>query len=264
MLETFLFSHEIASEVVDAPNANELSFGHQKCIALARAFAVGPSIYLFDRPEIGLSEKQIGVFCSKLREEARLGKSIIVVSENRAILDSCDEMLVLQNGHVVEFGNASEVLLRQEKGWSRIVTEREFSVETRLHDWVKSHFRRPGDEGNHRKVSGVASEMLALSCTDGAKDQAGDVVFEFKNFVGYCVLKLKDDGFALTSSRMKGAESELVESKSFGKLSPLARILQQSIDIDVGDEDSSREISVRIETYDPRKQSGEGESKKAG
>lgn len=252
-LEKLVYSSEIVSEICAAPRATQLPALQRKCIELARAFTLAPSLYLLDYPEHFLGEKQISALVSRLKEEARLGRCCVLVTRNRALLEICDKTLVLQEGRIVDFGSAEDIRERKAAGWSRFVAERTLDVEEYLENWIRSHFRRPGDEPNKRKVAHVASELLAFSCSDvSGPDSGKSIVFEFKHFEGHCILRMQDVEAPISSSTLARATAELKRRKDSVRLSPLASVLGNTEDVDIGTDFDRRTISVKVATFDPR------------
>ncbi len=252
-LEHLTFSSELAEEICATTNATLLPSVQKKLLAFARAFNVAPHLYLFDRPEDGLSEKQIGMLLSRFKNETRLGRTIFLVTENRSLIEACDTIMVLQNGRMVDFGNAKDIRERQASGWARFVGQRSLEIEENLENWIRSHFKRPGDEANRRKAALLASEMLALSCQHtGAESVHQKFVLEFKHFVGHCLLRMQDNGSPITTATLQKAQQEVSQPRACGRLSPLATILSVATDVETSAEIDQRSLTVKLETYDPR------------
>lgn len=252
-LERLVFSSELVDEICACDDARLLPGMQRKALALARAFTLSPGLYLMDRPEDELPEKQISAVLNRMQEEARLGRSFVIVTQNRAFLEACDKILVLQHGRVLDFGAAEEIRKRKAAGWSRFASQRSLEIEESLEKWVRSHFRRPGDEPNRRKVAHLASEMLALSCQAGSALVASrSVVFEFKHFVGHCILRMQDGDAPITTTSLQKAEAEAAHNTNGQRLSPLASILSNASDFEAGVDLDRRLLSVKIDTFDPR------------
>jgi len=85
----------------------ELSVGEQQRVALARALAGGPAVVLADEPTGNLDEPNARIITECLREEARRGRSVVVVTHDRAFLEEKGDRLELREGQVVreERGN---------------------------------------------------------------------------------------------------------------------------------------------------------------
>lgn len=256
VLEQMVFSADAVDEICNIKDARFLPTSSKKALGFARAFLLGPSMYFFDRPEDGASDKLLSAFIGRIQSESNAGRSFILASDNRAVLEMCNSLLVLQQGRIVDFGPAEEIRNRMSSGWARFVSARQLDAEENLETWIRSHFKRDGDEANRRKVCTAAAEMLALSCQTVDALHGDTVSYEFKHFEGYCLLRMRDHD-ALISSGVLQRASEESETKT-GRKTPLSRIIGEVDEFDQTIEHESRVITVKIETYDPRKSQQRG------
>lgn len=252
-LEQLVFAVDMVQDICDAPDARHLPTMQRKSLALARAFTLGPSLYLLDQPEDGLPEKQVGALVHRLKQEARMGRSILLSTHNRTILEACDRLIVMQQGRIIDYGDAAEVRSRMDSGWSRFKGVRTPESEEVLVNWARSHFFRNGDEANRRKVAGIAADMLAFSCQSADARNPGQVEFTFKHFQGHCLLRMRDGDPPVGRSAVQKAEREAQSDQDQNKISLLGSILRASLDVECSSQQDDRLITVKIETYDPRK-----------
>lgn len=252
-LERLVFAVDLVESICKAPDAQTLPRMQIKALALARAFLLAPPLYLMDHPEDGLPDKQVSALVHRLQQESRMGRSVLLITNNRALLECCDRLIVLQHGRLIDYGPAEDVTSRMDSGWSRFLGDRNFETEEILNNWIRSHFYRDGDEANRRKVTGVASDLLALSCQNTNAQTSGQAQFLFKHFENYCVLRMSDEEPALGTNAINRADQEASSETPDHKLSPLGRIMRAAKDIDCDTQKDNRRITVRIETYDPRK-----------
>jgi ABC-type transport system involved in cytochrome bd biosynthesis fused ATPase/permease subunit len=105
-----------------------LSGGERQRIMIARAILQDAPIMLLDEPTNGLDA---------LTEQAIL-KTLFEVTENRSSLwimhrliglEKMDEILVLEQGRIVERGNYDELIARRGKFWQMIELQRELLIE---------------------------------------------------------------------------------------------------------------------------------------
>ena len=89
---------------------NELSGGQQQRVAIARALAMRPKILLFDEPTSALDPELVGEVLSVMKELARSGMTMIVVThEMQFARDMADRVLFFDAGRVAESGTAEQI-----------------------------------------------------------------------------------------------------------------------------------------------------------
>ncbi|MEE9389190.1 MAG: ATP-binding cassette domain-containing protein [Paracoccaceae bacterium] len=254
ILEKMVFSSELVSEICECTDATTLPGMQKRMLAFSRAFLMSPNAYLFDRPEDGLPEKQIAALLQRLQQEARHGRAIMLATDNRALLEGCDTLIVIQDGRIIDKGDASDVRGRQAAGWARFVGVRNLDIDDNLETWIRAQFKRPGDEINRRKVCHIASEMLTFSCQSMNSLAQQSVIFEFKHFVGYCLLSLQDSDAPIGAAQLDKAQQAAKEPDTTSRLSPLASIISKSMDVEASAELERRRLLVKIETLDLREE----------
>jgi ABC-type polar amino acid transport system ATPase subunit len=88
-----------------------LSGGQQQRVAIARALAMRPKVMLFDEPTSALDPELVGEVLEVMRQLARDGMTMIVVTHEMAFAeDVADHVVVLDQGTIVEQGAPSVVL----------------------------------------------------------------------------------------------------------------------------------------------------------
>jgi len=91
----------------------ELSGGQQQRVAIARALAMQPKVMLFDEPTSALDPELVGEVLEVMRELARNGLTMIVVThEIEFALSVAHRVAFLEGGRILEHGAAGEVLTR--------------------------------------------------------------------------------------------------------------------------------------------------------
>jgi polar amino acid transport system ATP-binding protein len=83
----------------------ELSGGQQQRVSIARALAMQPKIILFDEPTSALDPELTGEVVSVMKQLARDGMTMLVVSHELGFARSAaDEIVFMEAGHIVEEG----------------------------------------------------------------------------------------------------------------------------------------------------------------
>jgi polar amino acid transport system ATP-binding protein len=83
----------------------QLSGGQQQRVAIARALGMRPAVMLFDEPTSALDPEMIGEVLEVIRELAREGMTMIVVTHEMGFArEVANRMVMLDEGQVVEEG----------------------------------------------------------------------------------------------------------------------------------------------------------------
>lgn len=75
----------------------ELSGGEQQRVALTKVYLKNVDLILADEPTASLDEENANLVMNTLREFARLGKTIVIVSHDKNIRDFCDYSYNISN-----------------------------------------------------------------------------------------------------------------------------------------------------------------------
>jgi polar amino acid transport system ATP-binding protein len=88
-----------------------LSGGQQQRVAIARALATRPKVVLFDEPTSALDPELVGEVLDVLRDLARSGTTMVVVTHEIGFArEVADRIVFIDQGVIVEEGTPSEVL----------------------------------------------------------------------------------------------------------------------------------------------------------
>jgi ABC-type polar amino acid transport system ATPase subunit len=95
-------------EKADAHPA-DLSGGQQQRVAIARALAMEPELILFDEPTSALDPEMIREVLDVMRDLARAGMTMIVVTHEMGFArEVCDRIVFIDGGRIVEEGPPDE------------------------------------------------------------------------------------------------------------------------------------------------------------
>ena len=98
------------SEKADAYPA-QLSGGQQQRVAIARALAMDPKLMLFDEPTSALDPELVGEVLNVMRDLARAGMTMLVVTHEMGFArEVADQLVFMDDGVIVESGKPREVL----------------------------------------------------------------------------------------------------------------------------------------------------------
>jgi polar amino acid transport system ATP-binding protein len=90
---------------------NQLSGGQQQRVAIARALAMEPKLMLFDEPTSALDPELVGEVLDVMRDLARGGMTMVVVTHEMGFArEVADTLVFMDDGVIVEAGDPQEVL----------------------------------------------------------------------------------------------------------------------------------------------------------
>jgi polar amino acid transport system ATP-binding protein len=97
----------LAEKANDYPSS--LSGGQQQRVAIARALAMRPELMLFDEPTSALDPELVGEVLDVMRELARGGMTMIVVTHEMGFArEVCNRIVFIDEGRIVEQGPPKE------------------------------------------------------------------------------------------------------------------------------------------------------------
>ncbi|MFI6643404.1 amino acid ABC transporter ATP-binding protein [Streptomyces sp. NPDC050504] len=98
----------------------QLSGGQQQRVAIARALALQPRLLLFDEPTSALDPELVGEVLDVIRDLARQGTTMIVVTHEIGFArEVADTVVFMDEGRIVEQGPPADVLDRSQHDRTR-------------------------------------------------------------------------------------------------------------------------------------------------
>ncbi len=111
----------------------QLSGGQQQRVAIARAIAMKPSIILMDEPTSALDPELVGEVLKVIEELARRRTTMLIVThELDFALEAADEIMIMDQGVIVERGTPDEILRNPKHERTRRFIERILRRQERL------------------------------------------------------------------------------------------------------------------------------------
>lgn len=109
------YARELMARVGLADKADyyprQLSGGQQQRVAIARALAIRPQLMLFDEPTSALDPELVGEVLATMRDLARQGLTMIVVTHEIGFArEAADRVVFMDGGHIVEMGKPEDVI----------------------------------------------------------------------------------------------------------------------------------------------------------
>lgn len=239
-LDEYLHRLRTASE----QNPQAASGGEKKKAALALALSLKPNLLLLDEPTNHLDVETIEILEGILTQEYRSNRSLIVVTHDRAFLDTvCTRILELDRGILRSYpGNfaAYEARKNEELNAEAIANRRFDKFWAQEEVWIRKGIeaRRTRNEGRVRRLEALRRERAArrermgrVSMTVDAGERSGKLVAEVTSLSKVFGDKtvVKDLNFRL----LRGDKLGLVGPNGAGK-STLIKLLLGKLEPDEG------------------------------
>ena len=94
------------------PMGAGLSAGQSQRIALARAFYGDPAVLVLDEPNAFLDAEGEAALMAAMMGAKKRGATILIIAHRRSVLETAEQLLVLEAGRPTMFGPAKDVVAR--------------------------------------------------------------------------------------------------------------------------------------------------------
>ncbi len=134
----FIESFDKQYDTIVGERGVRLSGGQRQRIAIARAILANPRILILDEATSSLDSESEALIQSGLRS-LRQGRTTFVIAHRLSTIVSADQILVLENGEIVERGTHQELLALQ--GRYKQLYDKQYQLEI-------NRFTNPGEESS--------------------------------------------------------------------------------------------------------------------
>ena len=134
--ESFVSGFEDGYDTVVGERGVKLSGGQRQRIAIARAILADPVILILDEATSSLDSESEAMIQDGL-ERLRRGRTTFVIAHRLSTIQSADQILVLEDGQIVESGSHAELLAKD--GRYRELYDKQYKLE-------RNRFINPGED----------------------------------------------------------------------------------------------------------------------
>lgn len=98
---------------------SNLSGGQRQRLAIARALAINPRILIFDEATSALDYESERIIQENMKQIVR-GRTVIIIAHRLAAVRTCDRIIAIENGKIIEDGTHSELLMQPKSMYGRL------------------------------------------------------------------------------------------------------------------------------------------------
>jgi subfamily B ATP-binding cassette protein MsbA len=126
-VDEFVDRFELKYDTIVGERGVKLSGGQRQRVAIARAILADPRILILDEATSSLDSESEALIRDGLRS-LRRGRTTFVIAHRLSTIESADQILVLENGEIVERGNHAELMALN--GRYRQLHDRQHGIES--------------------------------------------------------------------------------------------------------------------------------------
>jgi subfamily B ATP-binding cassette protein MsbA len=162
-VDEFAFKMEKGLDTVIGERGVKLSGGQRQRVAIARAILADPRILILDEATSSLDTESEALIQSGLAA-LMTGRTTFVIAHRLSTIRNADQILVMEQGEIVERGTHSELLA---------LGGRYFDLYTRQAGLEANRFINPGEKEPDLEVSSKESKERREGVTEVARDVFG-------------------------------------------------------------------------------------------
>ncbi len=98
---------------------NVVSAGQRQRIGIARALYGEPRLVVLDEPNSNLDQEGDAALAKTIADLKRSGRTVVVVTHRRNVLQQADRVLLLADGQIAVYGNRDQVLATLQQAAAR-------------------------------------------------------------------------------------------------------------------------------------------------
>jgi subfamily B ATP-binding cassette protein MsbA len=136
--DEFIAQFEKGYETIIGERGVKLSGGQRQRLSIARAILANPKLLILDEATSSLDSESEALIQDGLKE-LRRGRTTFVIAHRLSTIQSADQILVVEEGRIVERGTHAELLARD--GRYRQLYEKQYRVEM-------NRFINPGEDAS--------------------------------------------------------------------------------------------------------------------
>jgi len=159
-VDDFVRSFEKGYDTVIGERGVKLSGGQRQRVAIARAILADPKILILDEATSSLDSESEGMIQEALAR-LRTGRTSFVIAHRLSTIQSADQILVIEEGEIVEHGRHEELLARD--GRYRELYDKQYKMETNRFINPGEDFTPEPERETDSGRSGTATPSLARS-----------------------------------------------------------------------------------------------------
>jgi branched-chain amino acid transport system ATP-binding protein len=90
--------------------AENLSYGNQRLLEIARALATHPKFIILDEPAGGMNNQETAALIQTIRKIRDRGITVLLIEHDMSlVMEACEQIVVIENGAKIAAGNPQEI-----------------------------------------------------------------------------------------------------------------------------------------------------------